>query len=158
VPGDGFTMRFQFLFIDWTYEPRATAITLIFLGAIVLAIALTAATFAAQGFPGWTSQLTGLTYRTKSTSATKQAIFLLLISRVTTIAAAVMILVGTAIAWSADLQKPKSAQSAIVQLETGAVCGSLSHASGGSLQVTPPGGTAQAIPATGTIVLVESCP
>jgi hypothetical protein len=160
LPAAGFTLRFQLASIDVTYEPRTAALALIFLGAIVLTIALATATFAAQGTPGWTKQLNGETYRIKSTSATKWSIALLTVSRVTTIIAAVMILVGTAIAWSADAQKPTAdeAQSAIVQLQTGAICGVLSNAADGSLQVTPEGGATHAIPSTGNIVLVDGCP
>jgi hypothetical protein len=160
VPGDGFTLRFQAWIFDITYDPRITAIALVFIGAIVLTLALAAASYAAQGTPGWTEQLTGRTYRIKSTKATKSAIKWLAVSRGATAIAAAIILLGTAIAWVAQLEKPKaeSSQSAIVQLETSAVCGVLSHASDGSLRVTPSGGAEVAIPGAGNIAVVESCP
>jgi hypothetical protein len=156
IPADGFTLTA----FGWTYEPATTVVNVILAGALTLALALAFAALAAQGTPGWTAQLTGRIYAVKSADATRASIRYLKLSRWATVGAATLILLGMAMAWTAQLQKPggTSTTSAIVSAGGRSICGLLTTAAGGAVTVTPEDGAATAVDAGSQISVVESCP
>jgi hypothetical protein len=157
IPADGFELT---VFGLVSYEPAVVVLWLVIIGALVLAFALAAAAMAAQGTPGWTEQMTGPVYAVKSMEATKKSIRWLITSRFATALAATLILLGMAVAWSAQLEKPKadSATSAIVGTSVAAVCGALTTAEDGSVSVTPKGGATQKVDPSATLTIVDGCP
>jgi hypothetical protein len=156
VPAGGFTLRAG----PWTYEPAPTVVNVVLSGALVLAIAFAFAALAAQGTPGWAKQLTGRTYAARTESAAKWSIRWLVTSRFLTAIAAALILVGMAMAWTAQVEKPAGPDttSAIVSAGGRSVCGTLSTAADGSVSVTPKGGSAAAVDPGSPVSVVESCP
>ncbi len=156
IPAGGFTLNA----FGWVYEPARTVGNVVLLGALVLAVAFGLAALAAQGTPGWTEQLTGSTYKTKSAASAKSSIRLLKASRLATAIAAALILVGMGMAWTAQVEKPAGASStsAIVSAGGRPVCGTLSTGAGGAVEVTPDGGAATPVDAGATVNVVESCP
>jgi hypothetical protein len=156
VPANGFTMTA----FGVPYEPARVVTWLVIVGALVLAFALAAAALAAQGTPGWTEQMSGPDYAVKSMQATKASINWLFRSRMATALAAALILLGMAVAWTAELEKPKAdaATSAIVGAGTAAVCGILTTGPDGAVSVTPKGGTALGLDPAASVTIVDSCP
>jgi hypothetical protein len=157
VPGAGFKLT---AFGIITYEPAPIVLLSVLGGALVLAFALAAAAFAAQGTPGWSEQLTGQVYAVKSMEATKASIGWLLTSRLATAAAAALILLGMAVAWTADLNRPTTDQttSAIVGAGAVAICGVLATGPDGAVSVTPKGSAPRDVDPTASVTIVESCP
>jgi hypothetical protein len=156
IPAGGFTLTA----FGWTYEPATTVVNVVLIGALALAVALGLAAFAAQGTPEWTSRLTGRDYAMKSADATNDSIFLLILSRVATAVAAGLILLAMGMAWTAQVQKPASADttSAIVTTGNRPVCGTLSTAADGAVTVTPKGGAASAVDPGSSVTIVDGCP
>lgn len=156
IPANGLTLSA----FGWIYEPARTVVNVVLLGALLLAVALGLAALAAQGTPGWATQLTGRVYARRSESATLWSIRWLKLSRFATVMAAALILIGMAMAWTAQIEKPAGADttSAIVTSGGRSVCGTLSTAADGSVSVAPKGGTATIVDAGSTVNVVESCP
>jgi hypothetical protein len=156
IPGGGFSLSIG----PWAYEPARTVGNVVLVGALTLAIALGLAALAAQGTPGWTDQLHGRVYKRLSAEATKRSIRYLKASRFATAIAAGLILVGMAMAWTAQVEKPAGADttSAIVSAGGRSVCGTLSTAADGSVSVTPKRGSAAAVDPGSPVNVVESCP
>lgn len=156
VPADGFKLKALFV----TFEAAPVVLWTVIAGGLALAFALAAAAVAAQGTPGWTKQLTGQVYAIKSMDATKRSIRWLVVSRLATALAAGLILLGMAIAWTAQLEKPKAAEttSAIVSSGGIPVCGTLATGSDGAVSVTPKGGAPQPLDAAANVTIVDGCP
>lgn len=156
IPAAGFKLTV----LGWTYEPARTVVNIVVLGALALAVALALAALAAQGAPGWAEQLTGRDYAARTARATKRSIRLLLASRLTTAAAAALILIGMAMAWTAQVEKPAGDEStsAIVSAGGQSVCGSLSTGTNGSLTVTATGASARPLDPGSPVTVVEGCP
>jgi hypothetical protein len=156
IPAGGFTLKA----LVWEYEPAATVPNLVLIGALVLALALGLAAFAAQGTPHWTDQMTGRDYASKSADSTKNSISLLILSRMATAIAAALILLAMGMAWTAQVQKPAKAEttSAIVTAGDRPVCGTLSTAADGAVTVRPKGVAASAVDPGSAVTIVDGCP
>jgi len=102
IPADGFKLTL----FSVSFEPAPVVLWLVVLGALVLAVALAAAALASQGTPGWTTQMTGPIYAIKSMDAARRSIRWLVVSRLATALAAAMILLGMAVAWTAQMEEP----------------------------------------------------
>jgi hypothetical protein len=141
-------------------DPARTVGLLIFVAAALLMIAVVAAAVAAQGVPVWVPILDAVTLQLHTRSASQAAITWLWISRICTIAAAALVFVAMAVAWTATLDKPAAApaQSAIVTTASGSVCGELRNKGGGILEVMPKGGSPLPVAAASQLVLIAKCP
>ena len=130
---------------------------LILVAAAFAAIATLLAALAEQGIPKQQS-LTGWTFRSLTKKRAEQAAGQLMASRLLTVGALLCVIAATGIAWLSVVtgDDEPSKQSAIVTLDDGTACGTLTKS--GDRLVLAVGDRVEKIPSSTGVVLVDSCP
>lgn len=140
--------------------PRTVAL-LIFAGAVTLGVAIVLAALAAQGVPTWIEGMDGPRLRRLSGLAARGAARKLFWSRVLTVIAALLVVSSMAFAWYAQIVAAEGAgptsQNAIVVTALGAVCGAITTADDGQIQMKI-GEDDTPIASPLAVSLVEKCP
>jgi len=124
--------------------------------AALAAVGLAFAVVAEQGSPKWDPKVDAWSYRWQRKELAKRSADRIRTSRYLILAAVVLIIVATGIAWMKALTKPSSSeQDAIVSFVSGAVCGPLTTHNG-IVSITV-NGSERAV-RNARITLVSSCP